>query len=217
MDLLHYLSQHFYTKSQLLEHLPIDACLVSQYQREGLMPQPSYRLSLNLQCESSFGRHDDFSHTEYYAKGYVSWLGLVHASPDKVQLYTEFSNRYITTLNALKAEGFAPTHSKLNSGLVNHINEEWQYFIDGTYGLCTASGLPEDIAAKECAIVIIEELTALTTLSAEQRTALEQAVNLLDSSSALFAPHERDRSSRHRLIDEVRTLYQLDRHIVSEC
>ncbi|WP_241210137.1 DUF6058 family natural product biosynthesis protein [Vibrio splendidus] len=33
--------------------------------------------------------------------------------------------------------------------------------------------------------------------------------NLLDSVSSLFAPHEKLKSSRHRLVDEVRCKYKL--------
>jgi hypothetical protein len=40
-------------------------------------------------------------------------------------------------------------------------------------------------------------------------TKLTKAVNILDKSSAMFAPHERQTSSRHRLVNEVRRQHKL--------
>jgi hypothetical protein len=99
----------------------------------------------------------------------------------------------------------------MNSEFNNHLKQEWSYFIDGTYGLCTRSGLPEDIAAKEFSILEISELLELSELDQEQLSKLTLAVNLLDSSSSMYAPHERLQSSRHRLVNEVRRKYKLRR------
>lgn len=82
-------------------------------------------------------------------------------------------------------------------------------FLNGIYGLCTKSGLPEDIAAKEFAIIEINELSIFDALNKEQLVKLTNAVNLLDKVSSLFAPHERLKSSRERLINETRFKYKL--------
>jgi len=97
---------------------------------------------------------------------------------------------------------------KLVSEIDASIKEAWGHFIQGTYGLCTKSGLPEDIAEKAVAIFEINRLTESDELSQAALTALEKAVNLLDKSSALFAPHERLRSSRHRLVNELEGVYE---------
>jgi hypothetical protein len=76
--------------------------------------------------------------------------------------------------------------------------------------LCTKSGLPEDIAAKELAVIEINELLALNELSLDELEKLTLAVNLLDSASSFFAPHERLRSSRHSLVNEIRRKYKLE-------
>jgi len=111
--------------------------------------------------------------------------------------------------NTQKALGYSSSDEKVNAKLELHIKEEWQHFLNGIYGLCTKSGLPEDIAAKELAILQINALIEKDNLDKAQRDKLTKAVNLLDAASSLFAPHERLKSSRHRLIDEVRHQYQL--------
>lgn len=97
---------------------------------------------------------------------------------------------------------------KPGAGLDAHLEDEWGHLLAGTYGLCTRSGLPEDIAAKELAICVIKELTGDAN-AAPDLERLRQAVDLLDRASAPFAPHERARSSRHRYIDLVRQGYGL--------
>ncbi len=51
--------------------------------------------------------------------------------------------------------------------------------------------------------------SGIDSLNEEQLNRLTNAVNLLDASSALFAPHERLTSSRHRLVNEVRRKFRL--------
>ncbi|QTL37565.1 DUF6058 family natural product biosynthesis protein [Pseudoalteromonas viridis] len=212
MELLHYLNTYFITKRDLLAQTQTTAQAFQALQENGLMPQCSYRIALNLQCESFFGEHKEDQTLEYYAKGYAAWLGNISTLSDKSDAYALFSQRYKNTLEQLTHAGHISLSTQLKDGLDTHIEQEWHHFINGTYGLCTQSGLPEDIAAKELAIVEINQLTEQGELAPQQLKQLKKAVNLLDAVSALFAPHERQRSSRHRLVDEVRRKYQLSKY-----
>jgi len=58
-------------------------------------------------------------------------------------------------------------------------------------------------------VIIITELSELNELTSDEMTKLTLAVNLLDKASSLFAPHERLRSSRNRLVNETRRKYKL--------
>jgi hypothetical protein len=116
-----------------------------------------------------------------------------------------FARRYRAALSALPLRTNDP---KLNAGIETHLRDEWGHFLSGTYGLCTRSGLPEDIAAKELAICVIKELTAQENADPD-RARLAAAVDLLDRASSPFAPHERARSSRHRYVDLMRQRYGL--------
>lgn len=209
LDLIEYLSNNFYTKEELLNLTKISEEAFKKYQQSGQMPKASYTLDLNLASNSFFGFHTEKHKKEYYAKGYTSWLGFIHTARNKDNVYREFSSRYMNTLEELRLAGHTSSNSKLTSGIANHIEEEWGHFINGIYGLCTKTGLPEDIASKEFAVVEINELLEFEELTDKQIEQLTLAVNLLDSSSSIFAPHERLQSSRHRLVDEVRRKYKL--------
>lgn len=210
MELINYLNEHFFTQEQLLDISKVSQQDLLSYQQQGLMPKCAYQLSLQLQSHSFFGPHHEEQIIEYYAKGYASWLGVIQSSDSADTVFEVFATRYKMSLEHLKELGHRTSNPKVNSELDEHIKQEWGHFLAGIYGLCTQSGLPEDIAAKELAILEINELLGEGQLTQAQISQLRLAVNLLDSASSLFAPHERLKSSRQRLINEVRRQYQLE-------
>lgn len=213
MTLQEYLSSYFYTRPQLLAAAQLSESAFEQLQQAAVMPQPSYVLRNTLTCQSFFGEHTEATQTQYYPRQSVEWLNLLAATPERDTVLAVFRTRYRDTIARLRAQGFVTGSTKLGAGLDAHIDEEWAHFMAGTYGVCTRSGLPEDIAGKELAIVIIKEVLGEGEdgqLDGPQRQRLTDAVNLLDAASSDFAPHECDRSSRRRLIDDVREKYRLD-------
>ncbi|MGZ5199365.1 MAG: DUF6058 family natural product biosynthesis protein [Telluria sp.] len=207
MKLIRYLEHYFLTREQLLAQCAIDAAQLEQLQVGRLTPQPSYRLRLDLGCQSFFGQHEEQLAVDYYPKGYAAWLALAATFSSEEEARGLFFERYRARLAQLRAEGFVPRDPAFGSE--DHLHAEWRGFLDGTYGLCTVSGLPEEIAAKEAAIALIRELTGAGTLDDAARALLRRSVDLLDSAGAPFAPHEVARSSRRRYVDEVRAAYGL--------
>ncbi|MBB1269900.1 DUF6058 family natural product biosynthesis protein [Shewanella sp. SR44-3] len=209
MELMNYLNEHFFTQQQLLDISKVSQQDLLSYQQQGLMPKCSYQLRLQLQSDSFFGLHHEEQTIEYYAKGYAAWLGLIQVSSSVSAVFEVFATRYKMALEDLKRQGHSTSNAKVNAEFDAHIKQEWAHFLNGIYGLCTRSGLPEDIAAKELAILEINELLDVDELTQAQLSQLRLAVNLLDKASSMFAPHERLNSSRQRLINEVRYQYQL--------
>lgn len=208
MNLIDYLKQHFLTREQLLAHTGIDEDRLNEWQALGMMPRPSYHLRLDLACDSFFGRHEEQHTVAWYAQGYVAWAGMLAALDGPRQAYETFAQRYRRRLAQLAVDKRLTYPQALADDA--HIETEWRHFLDGTYGLCTRSGLPEDIAAKEAAIVLIRALTeagARQQLNEEERRQLAAAVELLDRVSSPFAPHEVERSSRRRYVDTVRAAW----------
>ena len=194
MDLLAYLDTHLMTEAALLAAAGIDHAALRSLQTRRMAPQPAYRLHLTVRCTSFFGEHEENTTRHYYATGTPEWLAAVQALAGEDAAQALFARRYLARLHALDPAAGAD------------IPAEWRSFLDGTYGLCTRSGLPEEIAAKEWSA------TAITRLVAQpepDRAALRAAVDLLDAASSPFAPHERARSSRRRLVDAVRARFDL--------
>ena len=156
LALIKYLSEHFYTKQELLDVSKITSQELLEYQEKGVMTKSSYKLTINLTSDSVFGLHNEEEYIEYYAKGYSSWLGIIQTLKSPEEIYSLFSERYKIAVNRLKEEGHTSDDPKVTSEFNQHIKEEWSHFINGVYGLCTRSGLPEDIAGKELAILQIK-------------------------------------------------------------
>ena len=205
MELIAYLDTHFLTRARLLDAAGIDAGRLDALIAQERMPHPSYRLKWDVTCTSYFGAHEDGARVDYFARGYVAWIGTLPAAPDDA--FDVFARRYRAALAALPLRALDP---RPDAGSDAHLRAEWRDFLAGTYGLCTRSGLPEDIAAKELATRVIDALTAARPpLAAADLATLRAATDLLDAASSPFAPHERARSSRRRLVDDVRAAYGL--------
>jgi hypothetical protein len=200
MDLIDYLNTHFLNREQLLAACAADSARLDALARAGGMPAPSYRLKIRVDCSSFFGDHVEDHAVDWYARGYVDWLRmLLDGAHDP---YAVFAARYRAALDALPLFRALPAPELAAEA---HLKSEWQHFIAGTYGLCTRTGLPEDVAAKELAIRIIRMLTDDGgQLDDRGRELLAEAIDLLDRASSPFAPHERARSSRGRYIDALR-------------
>jgi hypothetical protein len=192
VELLDYLNRQFLTEGALLDACAASAGELAELQARGVMPRASYRLSVTIDCESYFGPHAERHVLQFYARGYASWLGAVRGASAE-QAFALFCARYRA------APGGAAASDEL-------LRSEWAAFLDGTYGLCTRTGLPEEIVAKETAMVAIAALAESPSPDLEK---LAAAVDQLDRASSPFAPHERARSSRQRLVDDVRRRYRL--------
>ncbi|KQV79196.1 hypothetical protein ASD15_21310 [Massilia sp. Root351] len=195
MELIRYLEANYLSEEQLLSTSGLDAAGLMDLQARKLMPRPSYTLQLGVACDSCFGAHTEQSGARYYAQGCVAWIGAVRALAHEEDGFRLFAGRYLARLEALGGAAHRPD-----------LRDEWRHFLNGTYGLCTRSGLPEDIAAKELAAATIRSLSAdgVAELTGAQHERLVAAIALLDLASSPFAPHERARSSRHTLIDTLR-------------
>ena len=204
MELLHYLQQHFFTTEQLLDHSAINLDQLRHWQEHCMMPKPSYQLTLNISCDSFFGQHCEQHDVGYYAKAYVSWIKLLRSLDSEQEAFAVFAQRYRQRLEQLAVHECWQVDDFTSEA---HLAAEWRHFLDGTYGLCTVSGLPEDIAAKELAIALIRETAQVPAPGEPDR--LRRAVDLLDSVSSPFAPHEVARSSRRRYVDDMRSVHGL--------
>lgn len=212
MNLQEYLETNFYTRSELMRLAALSAAEFTRFQELRMMPAASYTLRGAVTCTSFFGHQADSIELQYYARGYVEWLDLLKQSKGTDAAFALFRERYRNKITELMAQGFRSSHEKVTIGLDAHIHTEWVHFLNGIYGLCTRSGLPEDIAAKELAITIINEVTSDEKSVEADPLALERlraAVDLLDQASSAFAPHEVERSSRNRLITQMRAKYSL--------
>ncbi|MFC5552153.1 DUF6058 family natural product biosynthesis protein [Massilia aerilata] len=145
MNLIDYLQNHFLTRAQLLAQTCMTGARLDALQAAGMMPRPSYRLRLDLACDSFFGPHAESHAIDWYAQGYVAWAGLLEALNGPEQAYAVFAQRYRQSLSNIAVDKQLGYPQALAGDA--HIGAEWRHFLDRTYGLCTRSGLLLDRAS----------------------------------------------------------------------
>ena len=215
MTLFNYLHDYFYSLDQLAQSVHIGVDSIRAYQNKKMVPLPSYQLNGEYEVSSFLGIHQDTQRIEFYPKDTVSWLRIIQDLHTSEMAFDAFVCRYQLTVSCLKKLNNLHNKDYLHTVMLseNKLREEWNNFLSGSYGVSTRSGLPEDIAAKDFALEEIRSLLDLDNgvLTLHQiRNRLENAVNLLDEVSAPFAPHERERSTRHQYVDEIRRQYRLE-------
>jgi hypothetical protein len=117
----------------------------------------------------------------------------------------------LTQLNATTwrlTDSFTEAGEILTAGMNTRLDSAWQYFLNGTFGLCVKNPESEfDSARKE---ILQEKLVAITEngskseFATADRNAVVSLINDYAAASMPFSPMEYPRSSRKRLVDDLR-------------
>lgn len=210
MALISYLYGHFYDLPTLVEKSGLSKAAVGRLQTLRIMPQPSYRLLMQSHSDSFFGQHECTEQLAFYPTGSVSWLAKVAELKDEQQAFHIFKTEYLSALSNIATRG-CPFSGEHTEAVSLGVEQQWPHFLEGTYGVCTRSGAVEEIAGKNIAVRVIESLIIEPPdkMAEETKSRLKAAVSLLDRVAAPFAPHELAKSSRERLVNQVRRGYSL--------
>ncbi len=229
-SILNYLLNHYCSLDQLVESSPCNAEEIDAWINAGCLPDHSYCIDTTGAIHSFFGAFSapDIAisavapECRYFNPSHVEKLqALCTATKDLEQLsgllMQTFFDNYTDTLSKLKAGQFGmhdyiDAQGRTQPAITELLNSEWQYYLQGVYGLCTRTTSTPEIAIKEASIRKINFLTNdlnKTILDSIDKQELRSAVADLDRVSAAFAPHEYPRSSRYKYIDQVRELYSL--------
>jgi hypothetical protein len=157
---------------------------------------------------------------EYFHPATRAWIARASRTIDELgyeRAYTALQARFTANMThalaALNAslwplqDAFAADGTVLE-GLHARIGSMWDHFLHGTFGLCVANPVSElEIARKE---VLQEKLTALSASGTRRDFAEAEVPALLELIDAYataampFSPVEYARSSRKRLVDDLK-------------
>jgi len=204
MPLKTYLQTHFVTRSALAELCEVSAKRLDALIASGAAPQPTYVCGDGLIRSAVFGAlpADTGIEGEYFRPEYVRWIQIADSAPS--------GHEREALVNALSAELEAALATAMGDDTSTKARaaEFLPFFFDGTFGLCVADpSSGAGIAKKE---LLQERLVALTgngSRIAETDDENRQLLALIDAyalSSMPFSPAEYSRSSRKRLVDDLR-------------
>lgn len=214
--LLNYIYQHYYERAEFCAAAQMDTAELARLEQANLIPKASYILDIELCAKSFVAEHQEKQSYEFYLKGQLEWL-------------VQIANKNISTENAARHYFEAQYNAAIEVFLASELGQEiatlypqtawklsdyseiWQHFLDGTYGLCTRTGLPREIFLKHIYIRFIEFITAANQpaeLTPKLKSLLSAVVDDLDKNiESNFAAHEVAKSSRQRCIINVRKEY----------
>ncbi len=223
-DLDSYLAQHYLTDAQLAQAAGISIDDLDALIGARLVPAPSYVVSAQGSVTSFvFGdmAAPGSSAGRYFHPSQCVWIAVArHAIANCAQgrLQQQFAAKFGTALAMLNQttwrlrDSFADDGAPLADGLRARTDAAWTHFLHGTFGLCVANPISEaHIAYKE---VLQEKLTAqsdngVRTLFAPPEVApLLELIDAYAAASMPFSPVEFGRSSRKRLVDDLRPKLQ---------
>jgi hypothetical protein len=150
MLLSEYFDDYFYSLKQLSQHANITEEMLLDWQEQCLLPNAAYHIKNHLQSSSFFGLCDFIEEKEYYPRGYTKWIELLKRmdNPSSAQAYTLFYQNYAKAVTDLAQAGLQ-IPSDFFDELEERIQNQWQLFLAGKYGVITANGFIHEIVAIE--------------------------------------------------------------------
>lgn len=205
MPLQTYLQDHFVDKSAFASLAGISTDRLDQLIATGAIPDATYVCDGVSVSSAVFGNTPIRQPLigEYFRPECVRWARIADQAPpgsESEAVLAELKNELRIALQG---------HFESDDAIESRIQGYLPYFLDGTFGLCVADpSTGAGIARKE---VLQEKLTALTangSLSAPTGISKEELLKLIDDyadSAMPFSPAEYERSSRKRLVDDLRS------------
>ena len=222
-DLDRYLEQYFVDAQRFATLCGIELDELHDLVRRKLVPAPSYVVNNGVIRSYVFGEMaaPGARAGEYFRAANADWVVAVrhdvaaHGIEDAaVRAQRRFTVAFAAALQELDAsthrmtDAFDEAGKPLDHGLAARLDSAWEHFLYGTFGLCVADpGSVPAIARKE---VLQERLAALTNdgarraFAAEEVPGLRKLIDAYAAASMPFSPIEYPRSSRKRLVDDLR-------------
>lgn len=206
-----YLNEFYINEEKLVKKMGVTIETLRGWQDEKIFPKPSYVTETETTISSFFGQHRYRKITKWYPDQLDEWGFFIknhHFSKDLIEM--DFKNGYMNTIIGLRSIGVYDSIYEDICSKEMILNEVWGHFLDGIYGICTKNCTPEQIATKDVATYFINVLTdqqKKIMIAENDKAKLVIALDLLDSVTSFFAPHERHQCSRNQCINAVRKKY----------
>ncbi|WP_051662718.1 DUF6058 family natural product biosynthesis protein [Flavobacterium sp. KJJ] len=221
---LEYIATNYIEFEEVIREANISSDKLNELIESKLVPEASYSIKSDITIRSSL--NDSFKVTIERKYFHPSVLQLIK---DNENLNSEsfkmtFKENLLTNLKNHAYKTFAygnvfEENGKLNEQKANiAIEEEWNYFCQGIYGICTLNNNENDIIEKEIAIKrildFIEKKSA--SLSNDEKIELEKLNAEFNKATSNFAPYQRELSSRGKYLDKLLRAFSLDNLIKKE-
>nr|WP_315243420.1 DUF6058 family natural product biosynthesis protein [uncultured Flavobacterium sp.] len=212
-----YIEENYLEFEEVLKLTNFSPDKLNQLIADKIIPGPSYVIDSEVRISSSLNdSHKIISSKKYFAKNI---LELIKDSSEKSyeNLKEDFKQNLLSILKKHNHRKFAygnvfDENDEINLEKTNELlEEEWEYFCKGVYGICTLRNNENAIIEKEIIIKRILDFIANKDLLAitEHENYLKELNVELNKSTSLFAPYQRETSSRGKYLDKLLEEYTL--------
>lgn len=207
---LDYLHQEYINEDHILSKLETSSPTIKKLQREKKVPKPTYEVSLKVQLKAPNIQTSNQTTSRFYPKGFENWVKLVLENADATTPFEQFQHQYKTQIHTLKHIYIFPNSVEEQYTADDVIEEKWNDFLAGKFGLSTNSGLPKDIATLTIALEMIRYLTqdcSKDELAEDELLRVKHWVNCLEEIIPAKAPDGDVNSDEIRLFYTARQQY----------
>lgn len=204
MSLETYLRTHFVDKTTFALTVGITVKRLDQLILAKAIPAATYTCDGLSVASAVFGvtTINESITGEFFRPECVRWVQLATQAPtgsERAAVLSQLSTELRTSL----AEHYSSAET-----IESKIEAYLPYFFNGTFGLCIADpSTGAGIVKKEMLQEKLIALTANGSIAAPAETSIKQLITLIDDyadSAMPFSPAEYERSSRKRLVDDLR-------------
>lgn len=214
-----YLKQYYLAKDAFAKHCGVPTQRLDDLIEKRAVPRATYIVEGDRIFSLAFGsiQTERSRPGEYFHPAQKRWVALAHGAPPESEAKTVQETFFSELRSELAyhngqtlrlSDAFDDDGNEIPSGLNQRLENYWKHFLYGTFGLCVSDpSNGRNIADKE---IYQEKLTLITENGQNPsptgigKTELLALVDKYARTSMPFSPAEYERSSRKRLVDDLR-------------
>lgn len=210
-----YIKMYYLTVDEIAHRTGKDVQAILKLIEEKLLPAPSYTITQRTVISSPLGdRLASEAQVDYYPASIVEFLLREPGPGTEKDLQDTFRASFRKSLESHPDKEYAYGNifneegKLLEAEFEKAFESEWRAYQQGIYGICTKKATEEAIVKKEVAVRKLIEFNSKYGSSPLNKTERELLVRLkeeYDSVSSLFAPYQRESSSRGKYLDQILT------------
>jgi len=222
---LKYISDNYIEFEEVIKIANISSEKLNELIENKLVPNASYVINSEIVISSSLNdSHKVVLEKKYFHPSILQYIkeNAEISNPEKFKII--FKENLLENLKNHAHKTFAYGNVFDENGVIDDqkideaLEEEWNYFCKGVYGICTLNNNENDIIEKEIAIKRILDFIANKSsfTTEDQQNILKELNDEFNKATSNFAPYQRELSSRGKYLDKLLEEFSLEDMIKKE-